>query len=282
MLKMIKKILRNMRLPSGWYPHNSSETTKFIKNAVAVDTIDESKRVGRSVIVPHAGWFYSGDLAVRTINTLNTNTDVVVVIGGHLPSGAPLYFSSEESIETPLGILTTDQDFIRKLSSEFKMKEDHSSDNTVEIQMPIIKHFFSNSRVVLLRIGSGPESIELGASLYRISRDLKKNTVVIGSTDLTHYGSNFMFSPVGSGSASVDWVKSKNDKEIIEKMLILDCEGVLVSAAGNQSACSSGAAAAAMNYALQSGISSGKLIDYFTSYDITPSESFVGYAGISF
>ncbi len=279
---MSKNILRKMRLPSGWYPHNSSEAIEFIKNAVAVDTVSESNINRNSVIVPHAGWFYSGSLAVRTINTLSSNPDVVVVIGGHLPPGAPLYYSPEESIETPLGNLNVEHDFIKQLSYEFKMIEDQSSDNTVEVQIPIIKYFFPNCKIVLIRIGSGSESIELGAALYKISLNLKKKTFVIGSTDLTHYGINFMFSPVGSGPSSVDWVKGENDREIIEKMLILDCEGVLVSAAGNQSACSSGAAAAAMNYARLSGVSSGKLVDYFTSYDITPSESFVGYAGISF
>ena len=277
---MSKNILRKIRLPAGWYPSSTSETTEFIKNAV--DTISENKKDKNSVIVPHAGWFYSGSLAVRTISTLSSNPDVVVVIGGHLPPGAPLYYSPEESIETPLGNLIVEQDISRKLSLEFKMKEDQSSDNTVEVQMPIIKYFFPNCKVVLLRIGSGPESIELGAALYKIVSDLKKSTVVIGSTDLTHYGSNFMFSPVGSGPASVDWVKGKNDRDIIEKMLTLDCVGLLKSASDNHSACSSGAAAAAMNFARLTGVSSGKLVDYYTSYDITPSESFVGYAGISF
>lgn len=277
---MSKNRLRNIRLPPGWYPSNASEANEFIRNVV--DRISENERDSISVIVPHAGWFYSGSLAVRTINTLSSNPDIVVVIGGHLPPGSPLYYLPEESIETPLGNLIVEQDFIRQLSLEFKMKEDQSTDNTVEVQMPIIKYFFPNCKVVLLRIGSGQESIELGAVLYKIISDLKKSAVVIGSTDLTHYGSNFMFSPVGSGQASVDWVKGENDREIIEKMLTLDCMGLLRSAAGNQSACSSGAASAAMNFALLSGVSSGKLVDYFTSYDITPSESFVGYAGISF
>ncbi|MCK5152739.1 MAG: AmmeMemoRadiSam system protein B [Spirochaetales bacterium] len=271
---------RKIRLPSGWYPSNTSEAAGFIRNAAG--KINETKRDRKSVIVPHAGWFYSGSLAVRTISTLSYNSDIVVVIGGHLPPGAPLYYSPEESIETPLGNLIVEQEFIRQLRSEFKMKEDLSSDNTVEVQMPIIKYFFPDCKVVLLRIGSGPESIELGAVLYRIISGINKSAVIIGSTDLTHYGRNFMFTPVGSGSASVDWVKGKNDKEIIEKMLTLDCAGLLGSAADNQSACSSGAAAAVMNFARLSGVSSGELVDYYTSYDISPSESFVGYAGITF
>lgn len=62
----------------------------------------------------------------------------------------------------------------------------------------------------------------------------------------------------------------------------MDSKGVLKSSADNHSACSSGAAAAAMRFAQLSGVSSGELIEYLSSYDVSPSESFVGYAGISF
>ena len=277
---MSRNKLRKMRLSSGWYPDNALEAIEFIRRALSESA--EKERNKKAVIVPHAGWLYSGSLAVRAINTLTSSPDIVVVIGGHLPPGSPLHFLPEDYIETPLGNLPAGKEFIRRLGLEFNMKEDQSSDNTVEVQMPIIKYFFPDCKVVCLRIGSGLESIELGALIYKIISDLQQEAVVIGSTDLTHYGSNFMFSPVGSGPDAVSWVKDKNDRDIIEKMLILDCRGVLKSASSNQSACSSGAASAAMHYAQLSGVSSGELIDYFTSYDISPSESFVGYAGITY
>ncbi len=272
--------LRKMYLPSGWYPDNELEVNEFIGNIISKSRI--KKRDKKAAIVPHAGWFYSGNLAVRVISDLDSNPDTVIVIGGHLSLGSPLFYSSEDSIETPLGNLPVDKDVIKRLGSIFTMKEDLSSDNTVEVQMPIVKYFFPDSKIVWLRIGSGPESIELGSVIHRIVSDLQKETIVIGSTDLTHYGRNFMFSPAGSGPDAVRWVKNKNDKDIIEKMLMLDCKGVLKLASSNQSACSPGGAAAAMQFARLSGVSSGNLEDYYTSYDISPSESFVGYAGISF
>ncbi len=272
--------LRKMYLPSGWYPDNELEVNEFIRNIISQSRI--KKRDKKAAIVPHAGWSYSGNLAVRVISDLDSNPDTVIVIGGHLSSGSSLYYSSEDSIETPLGNLPVDKDVIKRLGSIFTMKEDMSSDNTVEVQMPIVKYFFPDSKIVWLRIGSGPESIKLGSVIHRIVSDLQKETIVIGSTDLTHYGRNFMFSPAGSGPDAVRWVKNKNDKDIIEKMLMLDCKGVLKLASSNQSACSPGGAAAAMQFARLSGVSSGNLEDYYTSYDISPSESFVGYAGISF
>ena len=277
---MDRNRLRKRRLSSGWYPDNSSEIREFIKNVISESS--EKDRNKKAVIVPHAGWFFSGSLAVRAIKTLTENPSIVVVVGGHLPPGSRLHYSPEDLFETPLGDLSAEKEFIKRLGSELNIKEDISSDNTVEVQMTIIKYFYPNSKVVWLRIGSGKESIELGSLIYKIVSDLQQETIVIGSTDLTHYGSNFMFSPMGSGPDAVTWVKDINDRDIIDKMVALDCTGVIKSATSNYSACSAGAAAAAMQFAKLSGISSGKLIDYFNSYDISESESFVGYTGISF
>lgn len=269
-----------MKLSSGWYPINALELTEFIEKSIKI--VHGKERNSKAVIVPHAGWFYSGSIAVKAIYTLTSSPDVIVVIGGHLSPGSPLYYSAEDYIETPLGNILLEKKIIKRLRAVFKMEKDNSSDNTVEVHMPIIKYLYPDCRVVCLRIGSGPESIELGAVLYKIVSELKQKTVVVGSTDLTHYGSNFMFSPAGTGPCAISWVKEKNDSDIIKKMLNMDYRGVLDSSADNHSACSSGAASAAIKFAQLSGVSNGELIEYLTSYDINPSESFVGYAGISF
>ncbi|MDP3182909.1 MAG: AmmeMemoRadiSam system protein B, partial [Desulfobaccales bacterium] len=60
----------------------------------------------------------------------------------------------------------------------------------------------------------------------------------------------------------------------------LDGAAMLAAAETDQSACSAGGAAAAVAAAKKSGATKARLIDYYTSYDIMPSDSFVGYAGI--
>ena len=60
----------------------------------------------------------------------------------------------------------------------------------------------------------------------------------------------------------------------------MDAEGLIRHAGENESACSSGAAASAIVTCRAMGAEKGNLIDYYTSYDIMPDESFVGYTGI--
>ena len=273
--------LRKRKLSLGWYPQNPELIYQFIQN---IDNNIKKEKTNNKIaaIVPHAGWSFSGSLAVESISNLSSNPDTIVIIGGHLPTKSPILYSPELVFETPLGNITADTEFISNIKLFFNMQTDYSNDNSVEVLLPILKYYYNNSKLVWLRIGSGNEAIDLGIKIHSIAKKLKRKIVVLGSTDLTHYGSVFSFSPKGAGSKAINWVKNSNDKDIVNNMLKMNCKAVLASASNNKSACSPGGAVAAIKFAELSGINSGELIGYKNSFDISPSESFVGYTGIVF
>ncbi len=275
---MNQQTIRNRRLSTGWYPDDTGE----IINIIEKNCTKTKKAKGIAAIIPHAGWSYSGALAIKTISSLDSNPDTVIIIGGHLPPFSSVYYSPEDIFRSPLGDFIADKEFVELIDLEFHMKEDFSSDNTVEITIPILKYFFPDSKIVWLRVGSGPEAIKLGSLIYKISLDLNRSVVVIGSTDLTHYGFNFSFNPKGNGEMAINWVKEVNDKRIVDKMTEMNYQKVLSYANKEFSACSSGAASAAIRFAYLSGIKKGNFIGYSNSYDIEPSDSFVGYVGITY
>ena len=121
---------------------------------------------------------------------------------------------------------------------------------------------------------------ELGQAVAAVAKELKVSILVFGSTDLTHYGPNYGFAPKGYGSEAVKWVKEVNDKKFIDQALKLDGPGMLKAAQADQSACSAGGAVAAVAAAKAQGARKAALIDYYTSYDVMPGDSFVGYAGM--
>jgi hypothetical protein len=120
----------------------------------------------------------------------------------------------------------------------------------------------------------------LGEAVAEIAREEGIHILAIGSTDLTHYGPNYGFLVKGIGPSAVEWVKKENDRGFVDCALKLDIEGLLRHALENDSACSAGAAASAMATCKSLGAEKGILLDYYTSYDVLPDESFVGYAGI--
>jgi len=66
----------------------------------------------------------------------------------------------------------------------------------------------------------------------------------------------------------------------VDLALRMDAKGLLKHAMDHDSACSAGAAASAVSTSKALGAEKGTLLDYYTSYDIMPDDSFVGYAGI--
>jgi hypothetical protein len=155
-----------------------------------------------------------------------------------------------------------------------------SGDNTVEIQLAMVKYFFPRAKLVAIRSPLSMKAETLGREVAEVAKKTGISIVAIGSTDLTHYGPNYGFLSKGIGPASVKWVKEENDKGFIERALKMDATGLLKHALENDSACSGGAALSAMATSKALGAEKGVLLDYYTSYDIMPDESFVGYAGI--
>jgi AmmeMemoRadiSam system protein B len=189
---------------------------------------------------------------------------------------------TEEACETPFGDIEIDTGFVKNLMGRMDVKKESptSGDNTVEIQLAMVKYFFPEAKLVAIRSPLSLKAETLGKGVAEIAREEGISILAIGSTDLTHYGPNYGFLSKGIGPASVKWVKEENDKGFIERALKMDTAGLLKHALENDSACSAGAVISAMATSKAMGAEKGILLDYYTSYDIMPDDSFVGYAGI--
>jgi AmmeMemoRadiSam system protein B len=246
----------------------------------------DTGRRGLSAVVPHAGWAFSGKLAYKTIRYLAEDCDTVIVVGGHMHRGEGVLVAQEEGFETPFGPLMSDREFVERLSDRVRKENsipigaDKVPDNTVEVNLPFVKHLFPERSAVWLRVGAGTEAEELGRLCAETAEELEKKVVLIGSTDLTHYGPSYGFTPKGTGEQAFRWVRDENDGAIVRAMLNMETGNVLQLGNEHKAACSSGAAAAAISFAEHRGVEEGRLVGYASSHDVHPGDSFVGYAGI--
>jgi AmmeMemoRadiSam system protein B len=272
-----------MALPHGWYPRSEEE----IDSLLAGWTEGASVREAKAVVCPHAGWFFSGRLAALAIAALQ-EAETLVIIGGHLAQNSPILFAPESSFEVPGGELQADRELFAALKAQLRDSEieapkpDLSVDNGVEVLLPMAASLHKGARILWLRTPPRYESKELGACLARASSSLGRRVACVGSTDLTHYGPAYGFTPMGVGEKAERWVSGTNDKGFIDALLGMNCELALTQAVKKDSACSSGAAVAALGFALESGASSARLLGYSTSLELRPDDSFVGYAAIAF
>jgi AmmeMemoRadiSam system protein B len=235
-------------------------------------------------VAPHAGWFFSGRAAARAIKSLSgtPGVDRVVIYGGHLSGGSKPIAYAEDSWETPLGPQPMDSALVRELVSlgEAVSASSGFSDNTVEIQLPLVRYFFPEVPVIAVHSPSSDGAIRLASAVHKLLADKGLNAAYIGSADLTHYGPNYGFSPVGTGAKAVEWVKTENDRALINKAVAMDTKGLLADAHERHNTCSAGAIASVIQSVSLHGIEQGRLLEYYTSYDIMPNASFVGYAAI--
>jgi AmmeMemoRadiSam system protein B len=270
--------IRTRQLPPGWYPRGEAAVRAEIESMLAGEGFLPGEALAG--IAPHAGWSFSGAIAAAVVASFGGAVDTLAVVGGHLGMGGGLLAAREEAYETPLGNCTADLELLDYLDRRLSLREDRQADNTVEIQLPLIRHLLPAVKVLALRAAPGLVALDLGACLAEARQALGRRIVVLGSTDLTHYGPNYGFSPHGRGREALRWVKEVNDRRLIESLLELDLEEALKRGVAEMSACSVGGAAAAAEFARRRGAAGGKLLRYASSYDMFPSDSFVGYAGI--
>lgn len=274
--------VRKRSLPSGWYPSSAAGCKKDIEEFLSGFAVPAG--TWRGAVAPHAGWFFSGLAAARAIGTLagTPGVDRVVVYGGHLPGSSVPIAYPEDSWDTPLGPQPMDSSLVRELVSlgETVTASTGFADNTVEIQIPFVRYFFPEVPVIAVHSPASDGAIRLASAVNKILADKGLSAVYLGSADLTHYGPNYGFSPVGTGAKAVEWVKNENDRSLIDKAVALDTGGLLEDARARHNTCSAGPIASVMQSVTMHGIQRGRLLEYYTSHDVMPNASFVGYAAI--
>ncbi|MBI5571263.1 MAG: AmmeMemoRadiSam system protein B [Desulfomonile tiedjei] len=274
--------IRKRALPRGWYPGSAEECNAQIDEFLrGFNSPDGTWRGG---IVPHAGWFFSGKASARVMSAIAASgtPDRVVVYGGHLQDGSDPIAYTEDWWDTPLGPQPMDAQLVSGLisSGDVAAAARMFADNTVEIQLPIVRRLFKDIPIVAIHSPGGSGAIRLGETVSRLLEEKGLSAVYIGSADLTHYGPNYGFVPKGVGAEAVRWVKEENDRVLIDHALAMDPESLLREARTRHNTCSAGPIASVIASVARHGVKSGTLLEYYTSYDVIPDSSFVGYAGI--
>ncbi|MBI9084756.1 MAG: AmmeMemoRadiSam system protein B [Desulfobacterales bacterium] len=281
--------LRKAAFAGSWYPADAKACERAITGFMEeFDGLGHDGREFMGSIVPHAGWYFSGGIACNAIARLQgpTPTDVVVVFGMHLHPRSPNFIMADGAWETPFGNMPVAQDLAQALSRRFRFTQetpvDFTRDNTIELQLPFVKYFFPQAKVLTLGLPPAAASLDIGRAVVAEALEKGLRIKVVGSTDLTHYGPNYGFAPQGSGAKALAWVRDENDRRVIDAMLALDGAGVIREGVASQSACCAGAAAGAISAVREIGAANGEILAYATSHDKSPGDSFVGYVGVLF
>lgn len=210
---------RTMSVAGSFYPASSQEITEMIKhfNTLLESHPEALKKFdalsGSAVIVPHAGWIYSGftaNIAFRVLT--NTHPKTIIVIGpSHRVGFEGVSISDMKTYQTPLGDLSIDHELVQTLRHHFSLPcfpQAHHEHST-EVQMPFIKHYMSEVKIVEL-VYAYAESAQI-APIIDYVLNLPDTAVVI-STDLSHYYSLDQAKKLDS--ICLEAIRTKNIQEL--------------------------------------------------------------------
>jgi len=154
-----------------WYPQNKEELNSILNELLKEKSKEENKNI-HGLIVPHAGYAYSGKIAGEAFSLLknNKNKKAVVIAPSHYAAFRGI--ASLNKIETPLGEMKIiDNDFP-------KLKYEHAIDN----QIPFLQKL--NFQEVLPLV-TGEINEKQAEDIAKIISNI--NAIYIFSTDLSHF-----------------------------------------------------------------------------------------------
>jgi AmmeMemoRadiSam system protein B len=231
-------------------------------------------------------------MVLTAVHQQHTKVHTFVIFGA-----AHGYFGREPVVfdsgvwNTPLGDVVIDEDLARQVLAQGPGQADthaHLGEHSIEVEVPLIQHLFPGSKILPIIVPPTEQAVTLGTTIAKLIAESDRKIVCIGSTDLTHYGPRYGFTPMGNGAEALKWASEVNDRKFIDLALAMQPEEMLVNAAENGNACGAGAAAAAVAAAKESGKTKGTLLAHTTSNEVmikkmgTPSADTVGYAAIIF
>ncbi|MBL7158705.1 MAG: AmmeMemoRadiSam system protein B [Candidatus Omnitrophica bacterium] len=227
----------------------------------------------KGVVSPHAGYLYSGTVAGEVLSAVFPKPTYVILGPNHTGLGKAFGMDLERSWKTPLGEARTDRDLGNAILEESKYVEIdsacHDREHSIEVQLPFLQHLGKFRFVpIVVSLANGEIYREIGRGIARAIQKTKKETLIVASSDMTHYETQ-------------DSAKKK-DRLAIDKILKLDIAGLLETVSQNGiSMCGLAPVAIMLEAALELGAKGAKLIKYATSGDVSGDYSaVVGYAGI--
>ncbi|HJW97523.1 MAG TPA: AmmeMemoRadiSam system protein B [Candidatus Bathyarchaeia archaeon] len=230
------------------------------------------------VICPHAGYMYSGPVAAHSYYQLaiDGKPDLIILLGpNHTGLGSGIALMNEGQWRTPLGDVEIDTETADRVVQESKIvdvdESAHSFEHSIEVQLPFLQYLYGNDFKIVpicFLMQDLNSAREVGEAIAKVAA--RKNTVIIASSDMTHY--------------EPQEKAQKKDSKALEAITAMN-EADLYSAIESQhiSACGYGPIAALITSAKHLGVKEAKLLCYKTSGDVIGDYSaVVGYAAVCF
>jgi hypothetical protein len=277
------EMVRKSPIAGTWYPGEKKQLAYQIEDYFAKAKPPAVEGRIWALISPHAGIQWSGQAAAYGYKLLKgKKVKRVIVLGpSHYTGFRGIATSGEEFYETPLGRIKVDReisDALYRMPLFQGPRNAELQEHSLEMQLPFLQASLGEFMLVPLVVGDmSIKDYDEAAKI--LAPYLDSNTIVVASSDFTHYGFRFGYVPFKDNPREN---LKKLDNGAIQKILTKDVTGFL-SYVDETGATICGIRPIGIILKMLPAKAQGTLLDYYTSGDLTGDfSSSVSYASIAF
>jgi len=250
----------------------SLEIEKYLKQA-DVEPIDKHVDV---IIVPHAGYMYSGPVAAYGFKAASKNKykTIVILAASHFVGFDGVSVWNEGAFKTPLGTVDVDEKFAKKLidtNNKFYFEpKAFEQEHSLEVEIPFAQTVFDDFKIVPVIFGQPNFQTvkDFALSLHKIIGD-RDDVLIVVSTDMSHYHD-------GKFAKNMDRRTLQAIEQFKTESLWKECR------LRTMELCGYVPVTVALLYAQEKGLNKIDVLQYADSGDVTGDKSaVVGYASIA-
>ncbi|PLX78170.1 MAG: AmmeMemoRadiSam system protein B [Desulfuromonas sp.] len=262
--------IREPAVAGQFYPGEAEGLKEVLKGMFPTGIVP---RTAIAVMLPHAGYIYSGAIAAETLARVVIPKRVILLGPNHHGIGEPASVVTQQGWRTPLGVVRIDQDLSQRIlaQSDLISQSDsaHRHEHSLEVQVPLLQYLQPDLQITPLSLMhlSLDRLLSLGAAIAAVISETPEPVLLVTSTDMTHF-------------ESADAARVK-DQLALAEVLALDPENLYRTVRDNRiSMCGMIATVVVLETCRRLGASQVELVRYGNSGEVNGDMSeVVGYAG---
>lgn len=192
--------IRSPIVDGRFYPGDEknlkAEVKAYLKKA---PQIDEKENI-IAIVSPHAGYTFSGATAGRAFKVLEgRNYKKVFLIGtSHTSGSSDALLADYNFFEIPGSKILVERNIVKELSKKEKFQisnSAHSREHSLEVQLPFLVEVLKDFKIIPMTIGGSTTPQDAKKIAKGLIQFLDDDSIVIVSTDFTHYGPSYGYIP---------------------------------------------------------------------------------------
>lgn len=173
-----------------FYPASAVELKRQLSTFV---TRGNQQQTVTAVVLPHAGYMYSGDVVGEVVSRIRVPQQVILLGPNHHGRGAQVAVSAVDDWSTPLGDIPVATDLRAHLLNEIPLMtlddSAHLQEHSLEVLLPFLHYVQPQLKIVpiALKQPKPAQLVDLGGAIARALKDWNEPVLLVASSDMNHF-----------------------------------------------------------------------------------------------